>query len=614
MLNLSLEEQEGQWGLNPVQRNERIQGDAFLQMASKLRESFRIHEQSDVLSFDRFYHLMQKYASTLPCTYGEEGVSLFRQWSMVTALMAITEGQEVEHLPDLALIGIDLPGIQTMVYTITARGAGKGVRGRSAFVQLMVSAVVDRLLDDLKLCYANVIVNAGGNALILCKWDEATRQVIAEVEQSVNKTLLNGTAEQNPRLRFAGFRGDLALAMAHTRLPHEALLFGAEQVWDDALDKYISLWQKAEKALKEALGQSKQQPLRALTTTDADFATLFETDKSISGRFCAICSRPESLDDEFIRDEERIEIGSDDPGVICRECDGFRRLAEALAQPQVYLNRTAAPPRDQGGAPTRLAGWQHALHAVSGYWYNIAATAAAEGVTLALNPDDFPHDHVDGFRPMATATPTRWDDAKNKFVILDNSELADDTTSSLKRLGVLKADVDNLAKLLASSLDNRSAAQTAMLSDSLNLFFGGWLNKLCRDMEIAPGVQTQNKVYVLYAGGDDLLIIGSWDIMPYLAQRIARDFWLFTGQNPGVHLSAGIVLVGGKEPLYAAVESANDDLDKAKGKGEVDPQKTPLRFWVSATPGRNLSASSSGSSDWCSFARMARRPHCWAPY
>ncbi|MEM7128531.1 MAG: type III-A CRISPR-associated protein Cas10/Csm1 [Chloroflexota bacterium] len=571
---LGLEEDNGMCPLNPGDETE-----DFSTAISGLVSEFNHHGGTTETDFDRFYYLMQKYASTLPCTYGEEGVSLFRQWTMASALMAITEGKEYEVLPGLGQIGVDLPGIQTMVYTITALGAGKGVRGRSAFIQLLISAVVDRIVKDLDLCQANVIVNAGGNALILCKWDKQTTQVLKTIEEEVNQLLFNG---DNYRRHFAGFRGDLALALAYTHLPHEAIWHQSATVWSDDLGKHISPWQAAEKKLKDELSRAKMRPFKTLIESENGFKQLFETDQSLSGRFCDICSRPEGLDKEFEEDERRAEIGSDQPGTICPECNGFRELAKALAYPHIYLNRSDSKFRDRNGYELGVSAWQEALHEVSGYWYSITQHPLPKAMTLALRLDDFPQAHVDGFRLIATATPTKVvDDESSQAdadIIRDNSELAEDTRTSLKRLGVLKADVDNLANILATGVDRRSAAQTAMLSDSLTLFFGGWLDKLCRDMEIAPKVWSKDKVYILYAGGDDLLIIGTWDVMPYLAQRIAQDFEEFTGENPGVHLSAGIVLVGGKEPLYAAADAADSQLDQAKGKGEANPTKNSINF------------------------------------
>ena len=573
---LSLADHDGEWELNPCGSEDKV-----ATAAPALGRDFVTHGGATETDFDRFYYLMQKYASTLPCTYGEEGVSLFRQWGMVAALMALTEGEVVNTLPNLALIGLDLPGIQTMVYTITARGAGKGVRGRSAFVQLLISAVVDKLLDELDLCLANVIINAGGNALILCRHDKALEQMLKGIEQSINRILFNGGNLRggNERdARFTGFKGDLALALAHVKLPQSTLKYPVHEVRNPN-GSVESEWQQVERALKEALSTAKQQPFRTMmadqrVVQEEDETTLFELfftpDAADSERFCAVCRRPAEKGEKFAADPE-LEATTVEPNVArCPECKGFEELARRLAKETAFLVR-----RDHAARPGRASGWQRVLNNISGYWYSIEERPVKDALSLAFNLDDFPSKdvHIDGFRLLATATPTEANGS-----IRDNNELAEDTSSSLKRLGVLKADVDNLAQLLVNSLAKRSAAQTAMLSDSLTLFFGGWLDKLCTDLEIAAGVQTRDKVYVLYAGGDDLLIIGSWDVMPYLAQRIARDFNLFTGRNPGVHLSAGIVLVRGKEPLYAASESANDELDKAKGKGEPDPKKNAINF------------------------------------
>lgn len=549
-ITLKAERENSAWVLNPGERDA-----LFEQHAKALGQAFIDHAGQTESNFERFYYLMQKYTSTLPCTYGEEGVSLFRQWTMVTALMAIADEGKPDKLPSsLALIGLDLPGIQETVYTITARGAAKGVRGRSAFIQLLVNAVVDRLLDTLHLCRANILVNAGGGALILAGWQDQLKATLQQINYEINSVLFNGD-NYRPDLHFAGFKGDLALALACTEISYTALTYPIIMQLDPVTDQIMSPWQLAERELKELIGAAKQQPFLDLISDEGGFATLFRPDPAYSEAFCAICRRPEEGIDRFEADPDR-SLNIDNPsGVICPECKGFEALANRLAKSNALLNRF---PKDAIGFsdPT---GWQAALHAISGYWYRIDTVADARATTLTFNPDTFPATHIDGYWPLATSTPLT-----AEGTILDNSTLAENTTSTLERLGVLKADVDNLASILAISLPQRSAALTAILSESLTLFFGGWLEQLCQEPLF------RNKLYVLYAGGDDLLIIGSWDVIPLVARRIAADFQHYTGNNPTVHLSAGITLVGGKEPLYAAVNAADEALDQAKvyRKGE----------------------------------------------
>ncbi len=57
-----------------------------------------------------------------------------------------------EPAPTFSLVGGDIPGIQRTIYTITSKGAAKGLRGRSAFIQLLGDAVVRRVLQGARVC------------------------------------------------------------------------------------------------------------------------------------------------------------------------------------------------------------------------------------------------------------------------------------------------------------------------------------------------------------------------------------------------------------------------------------------------------------------------------
>ena len=101
-----------------------------------LYAEFERHSKEAGQDTERFFHLMRKYATTLPNTYGEPGVSLFEQWKMIAALVGISD--DVNRPPAwLGLVGGDIPGIQRTINTITSKGAAKAMRGRSAFVQLL---------------------------------------------------------------------------------------------------------------------------------------------------------------------------------------------------------------------------------------------------------------------------------------------------------------------------------------------------------------------------------------------------------------------------------------------------------------------------------------------
>lgn len=513
---------------------------------ARLAEAFLANGGATEQGFDRFYSLMQKYASALPCTYGEDGVSLFRQWCMVSAVMALSSDGTASGLPEsIGLVGIDLPGIQETVYTIASRGAGKSVRGRSAFVQLLVNALVDRLIRDLGLTRANVIVNAGGNALLLCRWTAELESELESFGMAINNLLFAGIDGST----FPGFSGDLSLAVACQEAPWDVLAYPIRHRTDDG--EPVSAWQYYEKLLKYRLTAAKQQPFIGLLNTPESLQWFFRPDPILSNRYCAVCRRPENpaAGDFAPLHEEETDGEARREAAICPLCDSFRILADSLARNAGYLNCHATE-----RLPDNAAVWQVALHAVSsGLLYSFVGSPAATGRNMALSPDGFPGVNVEGYWPMARTTPM------HDHMIRDNESLADVSPGTFKRLGILKADVDDLGAMLVGGLrDQRSAALTATMSEALTLFFGGWLDRICAEEPY------DNLVYVLYAGGDDLLIVGSWHVMPQLAARIAGDFERFTGNNPGVHLSAGIHVVGGKEPLYAAIEGADEALKEAK--------------------------------------------------
>ena len=108
----------------------------------------------------------------------------------------------------------------------------------------------------------------------------------------------------------------------------------------------------------------------------------------------------------------------------------------------------------------------------------------------------------------------------------------------------------------------------ATLSLQLSLFFEGWVKRL------AESGDRQDLVYAVYAGGDDVFLIGPWDCMPDLAVDIQRDFKSYSAENPDVHLSGGMAFIGGKYPIYQAAEDAGE----AEAAAKAQPGKDSFCF------------------------------------
>jgi CRISPR-associated protein Csm1 len=513
--------------------------------------------------FERFFYLFRKYAWALPCSYGEPGVSLFEQWKAIAALV-FASGDDWKTGPasSFTLVGGDIPGIQDFVFTITSKGAAKGLRGRSFFVQLLGEAVIQRVLNELHLSTANVIYAAGGNFMLLAP---------AEDQRLGDSTI--GAALQALRLRIEEalldeFQGDLGAALEWTPL----LL---NQIGNAGFAN------QASRVLKEKIAVRKRQRFASLV--GQRWEMLFEPQGRPGDGRCEICQRSTGE-----HNGERVgESTSGEPIWRCHTCEGFRDLAERIGKRGdlvLELDRRAPAP----GAPR----WQSALYAVSGLRYTLRAlnrdriesAPASSSRRYLINDADFVGKGCAGFRYWSNVTPhvtqediVRWEEqhGQEQYDEEEKPRLGDirsfsqmaDASQGVKRVGVLRMDVDDLGQVMVSGLAERSMAATSALSWSLDLFFGGWLNRACERVQrpqagdaLAPG----ERLYVIYAGGDDLFVVGSWDLMPELAQAIHADFTRYACRNPSLTISGGITLEGRKFPLYQAAEQAGQVEELAK--------------------------------------------------
>jgi CRISPR-associated protein Csm1 len=97
------------------------------------------------------------------------------------------------------------------------------------------------------------------------------------------------------------------------------------------------------------------------------------------------------------------------------------------------------------------------------------------------------------------------------------------------------------------------------LSESLRLFFEGWVPQLClRYNRFRQG--EEDRLYLIYAGGDDMFVVGAWSALPELAKQIRHDFREFVGGGH-VTLSGGIAIEHQKFPLYQLAGDAKYALD-----------------------------------------------------
>jgi len=127
-------------------------------------------------------------------------------------------------------------------------------------------------------------------------------------------------------------------------------------------------------------------------------------------------------------------------------------------------------------------------------------------------------------------------------------------------LAALKADVDRLGMLLSYGLgENISFGRYASVARTLDQFFKGFLQEQLR--------RRYRHIYTVFAGGDDLFLIGPWYDLVRLAEDLHGWFSRLTCQNPDVTFSAGLVFSRPGTPVRHLAWLAEHALEAAKTAG-----------------------------------------------
>mgnify|MGYP006988835092 CR=1 FL=1 len=142
------------------------------------------------------------------------------------------------------------------------------------------------------------------------------------------------------------------------------------------------------------------------------------------------------------------------------------------------------------------------------------------------------------------------EDLRNKQHFKTFEDYADETY-----LGILRMDVDGLGKRFIEGF--ASIAEYKVFSNNLVKFFE----------EEVPNFQKEQgfttHLNIIYAGGDDLFVVGRWDKVIDFAERIQLETKK-RFQKEGISISGGIAIVNAKFPIAKAAEMAGEAEDNAK--------------------------------------------------
>lgn len=136
-------------------------------------------------------------------------------------------------------------------------------------------------------------------------------------------------------------------------------------------------------------------------------------------------------------------------------------------------------------------------------------------------------------------------------------------------LGVLRMDVDGLGKRFITGFDSIKAYKA--FSERLVDFFENEVKQIRLEPDF------KEYINVIYAGGDDLFIVGRWDKTIAIAQRIHYEVEK-RFKSEGISISGGVAIVKPKFPIAKAAELAGDAEDAAKHFKNGSREKNAFHF------------------------------------
>lgn len=461
-----------------------------------------------------FDSLCRKYLWCVTASdYEGEDISLYNQSRIAGAIaecICRCRAEDAQKEDCYLLAVCDFSGIQKYVFsvaTVSEAGVAKRLRARSFYVDVTVSVLAQAMIRRFGLTQNHILMQTGGKFYLLLPNTDGAEEQLKAIETEISADF------------FHTFGGEVAIHLAW--LP----------VGADGLERYSD----SVTQLSRRLGDKKSAAFQGVLAPGGEWQeSAFVITEALAGkRLCTSCGS--ALTDR----------GSG----ICPNCAEQTEIGGKLPRTR-YISYYYGEKPD------------HAYRIYGDYSIGLSEHYSRDGAFLVeqLNSSDVPEAAVGA--PLRTRYMANHIPANESGENLTFSDIAE-TARGMAKLAVLKADVDNLGYLFADGLRTKgrhfgTISRVNTMSRFLELFFSGYVNRLISGREEYRGV------YSVFSGGDDLFLIGPWDVMPKLACEIAEEFRRFSAGNPALTLSATVSVFQPREHIANLAEISERQLKWVK--------------------------------------------------
>jgi len=427
------------------------------------------------------------------------------------------------------LCSLGVCGIQDFIYSaqdVDDVKQLKSLRARSLYLDIMMEYIVDVFVEKLDLSSPNVLYSGGGQAYLLLPTTKKVKGILKELEKELSEWLMEY------------YKTALYIVCEY-----------APCSGNDLRDVPVGSYEEIFKRVGESVSQKK-----LCRYSKKDILSLNKSHSKQGKRECKVCLRT----DRLLNDKK------------CEICHNLAKLGKDVLNRDLFI---------------------------------VLKEDANQSETLAKE---------EGFIPLpfkSTVTIINYDDKKTKETIkklMDSSErmysknrriqncrrvwIGDygkstklnkvaDEANGIRRLAVLRADIDDLGQAFVSGFVNKNKSNTnmtctAIFSENLSLFFKSHVNLILEKGEYMLSLKDEKgkprNAIIVYSGGDDIFIVGAWDDIIGFAIDLHEAVRKYTQGT--LTISAGVGIYPSTYPISAmARESGHlEEVSKANpGKNAI---------------------------------------------
>ncbi|MBP5451335.1 MAG: type III-A CRISPR-associated protein Cas10/Csm1, partial [Treponema sp.] len=484
--------------------------------------------------------LLEHYWWCIPASFENGAESLYQQAKFSAAIAAVLfeyhkqySSETLESLTDERLMKFrflkgDISGIQKYIFDLkTTKHNAKLLRAKSFQIFALGEVLSQYLVKQFNVSYANVIMSAGGNLMILVPNTESTRLLMPQIQLEIESYFLRE------------FAGKLAVIVSD----------GVEASACDLLKENIHDLMSRIGENADLCKQKKMQ--KALQKNGA----ILEEFYSLLQKYgeCPKCGVFPSRD-------------IDESGNPC-ECSDCKNLTEIGGN----LVRAGTVLLDA----SKLQSFANMVKVSS-------KNNLKNAYTVNIFEPGKPVMYIPYTAPSKNGEILTFENIADKSS--GNKKLAM-FKSDIDNLGLV------FSSSLGDRMSFARYADLSHLLHYFFSAYYAWFvhNHFYTKGDVKE--KYENAIYTVFSGGDDLCILGAWDAVVQFASDFEKELQKFCNKNPSVSLSGGVALTSSAVPVRNIAAETEENLETSKGRKEngvtVKNSMTVFGVTVSWTEYRN---------------------------